>query len=151
MGNAMRPAIVLAALLCASAVSAQTSVDQTSLPELQRSTIDAQIVSQLQRQLLDPGSISDLRTCAPFNVKMKDGRPSKWLVYFTINAKNIYGGYTGRSYYAALFRAGKPVTVSEVIKANAEGLDHMIVKAVEKDMVDCQQVSNDQIRRLLKE
>lgn len=141
----MRQAYALAALLLAPAAAAQTA----QFPELERSVTDPQIVAQLQRQLLDPGSIMDLRTCAPFNVKMKDGRPSKWLVYFTINAKNAYGGYTGRSYYAAIFRAGKPVNVSEVVKADAQGIDTIVVKAVEKNMVDCRRVPDADIQRML--
>jgi len=122
-----------------------TSVDPSRFPELDRSATNTLIVAQLQRELLDPDSLTDLRTCAPFNVKMKDGRPTKWLIYFTVNAKNAYGGYTGRSYYAAIFRAGKPPMLSELVKAGAEGLDRIIVRSVEKDMADCRRIPTEEI------
>ena len=141
----MRLLFVSAALLCASAANAQTPAESTPFPELEPSATDP----QLQRELLDPGSITDLRTCAPFKVKVKDGRPVGWLIYFTVNAKNAYGGYTGRTYYAAIFRAGKPPMLSELVKAGAEGLDRIIVKSVEKDMVDCRRVPEADVQRLL--
>lgn len=143
----MREVFALAALLCASAAIGRTD----AVPELERSVTDAQIIAQLQRQLLDPGSMTDLRTCAPINVKLKNGKPDKWLIYFTVNAKNAYGGYTGRSYYAAIFRAGKKPVLSEVVKAGAEGLDRIIVKSVEKDMVDCRRIPDADVQRMLQE
>ena len=118
-------------------------------PELERALTDTQIVAQLQRELLDPGSITDLRTCAPFNIKLKEDKPAKWLIYFTINAKNAYGGYIGRTYYAAIFRVGWPPTLSRLVEAGADGLNGVIVRSVEKDMIDCRRIPDADVQRML--
>lgn len=40
---------------------------------------------------------------------MKEGRPVRWTVMLSVNAKNQYGGYAGNQGMAAVFYSDRPV------------------------------------------
>lgn len=72
------------------------------------------ILASLRKTMKDPYSIRDLRLCEPkvapaFKYPGAGERwePAKWTVAFELNAKNGFGAYTGRTYFAATYKAGK--------------------------------------------
>jgi hypothetical protein len=148
MGIAMQPALMAAALIWASASHAQTTPDPLTFPELQQQAMLPQIVDEMRRTLRDPGSVNDLTMCAPVKIKMKNGQPVRWTVMLSFNAKNAYGGYVGLTYYGAIFYAGKRPNLTEIMAANAEGLDSLISRAIEKQMAGCPRIPNANLQRL---
>jgi hypothetical protein len=70
------------------------------------------IARALRDHLLDAASITNFIACyPPVKVKLKEGRPVRWTVMFSLNAKNSYGGYTGAEQMAAVFQPNKPVRI----------------------------------------
>ena len=72
------------------------------------------ILASLRKTMKDPYSIRDLRLCEPkvtpaFKYPGAGERwePAKWTVAFELNAKNGFGAYAGRTYFAATYKAGK--------------------------------------------
>lgn len=145
----MQPTLAAALLLCASASAAQMTPDPSAYPELQQATYLPQIVTELRRTLRDPGSVNDVTVCSPIKVKMKDGRASRWTVMLSLNAKNAYGGYVGRTIYGAIFYAGKSPRLTPIVQSGAEGLDGLIARATEKQMAGCPRVPDAEVQRLL--
>lgn len=142
-------AALAAALALASPGYAQTAPYPLTFPEFQQDVMLPQIVDEMRRTLRDPGSVNDLTMCSPVKIKMKDGRPVRWTVMLSFNAKNAYGGYVGRTYYGAIFYAGKRPSLTEIMAANAEGLDSLMSKAIEKQMAGCSRIPNVDLQRLL--
>ena len=149
MGIAMRPALMTAALIWASSSYAQTAPEPLAFPALQQQTMLPQIVDEMRRTLRDPGSVNDLTMCPPVKIKMKNGQPVRWTVMLSFNAKNAYGGYVGRTYYAAIFYTAKRPRLTEIMAANAEGLDGLISRSIEKQMADCPRIPDADLQRLL--
>jgi hypothetical protein len=145
----MRPALAAAAVLCSGASHAQTSTASTTYPEFARPALLANVVEAMRRELRDPASVVDLTMCDPIKVKSKDGRPVRWTVMLSFNTKKGFGGYVGRSYYGAVFYANRPPTLSEIVSAGAEGLNSLIARAVEKQMVGCPRVLNADLQQAL--
>ena len=48
-----------------------------------------------------------------------------------------------------LLCAGKRPNLTEIMAANAEGLDSLISRAIEKQMIDCPRIPNADLQRLL--
>ena len=88
----------------------EENVDWTVYPEMSRERALPQIVASLRGSLTDAGSITNFLICyPPVKVKLKDGRPVRWTIMLSLNAKNQYGGYTGNQGMAAVFYPDKPV------------------------------------------
>lgn len=146
----MRPILMAVALLCARPGYAQSTTDPATQPELGQEALLPQIASAMRRTLRDPSSVIDLTMCPPIKVKVKDGRPVRWTVLLSFNAKNGYGGYEGQTYYGALFNAGQPARLDRIIEANAQGLDTIVTHALAKQMAGCPLVPGDRLRAALK-
>jgi hypothetical protein len=87
--------------------------------------------------------------CSPVKIKMKEGRPVRWTVMLSFNAKNAFGGYVGRTYYAAIFNVGKPLRLVEIIGASADGLNGLIADGIGKQMASCPRIPTADLRDLL--
>jgi hypothetical protein len=150
IGIAMRP-IMLAALLCAGASPShgQASSDPATCAEFSQDALLAQIADAMHRTLRDPKSVDDLTMCAPIKIKLEDGRPVRWTVMLSFNARNGFGGYAGRSYYAAIFNAGKSTRLTKVAEAGAEGLAGLLTSATEKQMSNCPRVASADLQKHL--
>lgn len=61
----------------------------------------AQIVERLRVELRDPESMRDLQVCDPTRSR------SGWSAAVVVNARNGFGGYSGRQYLIALFKDGR--------------------------------------------
>ena len=149
MGAYMRPILIAVALSCASTSYAQTTPDQSALPELQQDALLPQIARAMRATLRDPSSVTDLTLCAPTRVKIRDGRPVRWSVLMAFNTRNAYGGYEGRTYYAALFNAGQPTRLDAIMPANAQGLDSLITRSIGHQMIGCPRVSDDRLHSFM--
>lgn len=88
----------------------EENFDWTVYPEMSRERALPQIVASLRNTLTDAGSITNFLICyPPLKVKLKDGRPVRWTIMLSLNAKNQYGGYAGNQGMAAVFYSDKPV------------------------------------------
>jgi hypothetical protein len=73
------------------------------------------IAQALRDYLIDAGSVTNFAACYPaLKVKFKDGRPIRWTIMFSLNAKNSFGGYTGAQQWAAVFRPNRAVELISV-------------------------------------
>ena len=109
------PALLLMLLLTAPASASAESKpeDLSAHPEMSRERILPLIAKGLRDHLLDAGSVTNFSVCyPPVKVKLKNGRPVRWTVMFSLNAKNSYGGYTGLQMMAAIFYADKPLSIA---------------------------------------
>lgn len=115
-----------------------------------------QIVAKLRGELRDPYSIRDFILCEPsasapmkpFSKRM-EWRPAKWTVLFALNAKNAYGGYTGREPWRATFAGGAVERVSSAKLGSASSIDVTLNQLTEKLLEKCQRVPDAEIQRLL--
>lgn len=69
-----------------------------------------QILKGLETSLKDPDSLKLMQVCPPKQSK-KD--PLVWIVRFSLNAKNSYGGYSGARAMEAHFKDGKILYIHE--------------------------------------
>lgn len=91
--------------------SAQTSAAST-YSEMSREQTLPLIARALRDFLVDSGSVTNFSVCYPaLKVKMRDGRPLRWTIMFSLNARNRLGGYTGAEQMAAVFRPDRPVEI----------------------------------------
>ena len=104
----------LALLPNVTAVAKDENFDWTIYPEMSHDRALPQIVASLRSSLTDAGSITNFMICyQPVKVKLKEGRPVRWTILLSLNARNQYGGYAGNQGMAAIFYSDKPVwTVS---------------------------------------
>ncbi len=72
------------------------------------------IIANLKRSMKDPYSIRDFALCEPKITKAfkypgagNRWEPAHWSVDFELNAKNGFGGYAGRTYFSATYKAGR--------------------------------------------
>lgn len=123
-------------------------------PQLAPGNLLVQIVAELKRSQNDPHSIRDFVLCPASNIKiLGDGelaRPVRWYVPISFNARNDVGGYTGKTMYGAIFRENKRVDIAAVQMAGKDGFDAIINRAIEKRMMGCPEVPDEQIAELLK-
>lgn len=117
-----------------------------------------QIVAGLKAKLKDPYSVRDLVVCQPDQSdphppfdKYDHWEPAKWSVLLSLNAKNSYGGYTGRQNAFASFRGGKLVDldVGNLDTSTALGAD--LQDASEKVLAKCERVPDERVQRMMKE
>jgi hypothetical protein len=74
-----------------------------------------EIVTQwLDSALVDPKSVlvKWLGEPRPGELAVKGGKVSGYLVDFSVNARNVFGAYTGAQKHTALIRDGKVVTAT---------------------------------------
>lgn len=114
----MRPAprsMLIALTALPSAAGGAQAGNPSSYPEMSMEQTLPVIARGLRDHLLDAGSVTNFAACYPaMKVKLKDGRPVRWTIMFSLNAKNSYGGYTGAQQMAAIFRADRPVEIVSV-------------------------------------
>lgn len=103
--------LVLLSAQPSTAAGAQAE-NPSSYPDMSREQTLPVIARALRDHLLDASSITNFSACyPPVKVKLKDGRPVRWTVMFSLNAKNSYGGYTGAQQMAAVFRPNRAVQI----------------------------------------
>lgn len=113
--------------------------DLSGFPAMSRDHTLPMIARALRDHLLDPSSVTNFAVCYPaMKVKITDGRPVRWTIMFSLNAKNSYGGYTGAQQLAAVFRADRPVQI--VSTGMPPGLGNY---------GECTRVPDIEIRRLI--
>lgn len=102
----------VAALPPAAPAAATESHDLAAYPEMSPERTLPALAQALRDHLLDASSVTNFSACyPPVKVKFKDGKPIRWTVMFSLNAKNSYGGYTGLQQMAAVFYADRPVSI----------------------------------------
>nr|WP_140404689.1 hypothetical protein [Sphingomonas sp. CDS-1] len=108
----MRAAIATVALavITTPASAKNNDFDWTAYPEMSKERALPQIAAALRNTLFDAGSVTNFMICyPPVKIQMKDGRPVRWTVMLSVNAKNQYGGYAGNQGMAAVFYSDRPV------------------------------------------
>jgi hypothetical protein len=114
-------------------------VDYSAFPELSAEHILPPLVASLRDSVADPASITNFRICLPpFRVRMREGRPHTWNLYFYLNARNSYGGYAGVQGWVAVFRPNRPVWTFSNSWPVSQG-----------DLARCLRVPDAEIQRLL--
>jgi hypothetical protein len=143
-------AAIATALMASAASHAAPPVDVTAYPELAPDALLPPIIAELRRTLKDPQSVRDFTLCPVTKVGMKNGRPVRWSVLLSFNAKNSYGGYEGIKMFAAVFRNGRLSggIVSTQFGSN-EGLEGLINNAVARKMANCPIVPDESIQQLM--
>ena len=77
------------ALPPAAPASAAEAPDLALYPEMSRDRTLPALAHALRYHLLDPSSITNFSACyPPVKVKFKDGKPVRWTVMFSLNARN---------------------------------------------------------------
>ena len=145
-----RIALTLAAIATQASLpaAAQTAV-ASDWPEMAPDVMLPQILSSLKRTLKAPRSIRDFVFCPPAKVKMKDVKPVRWSILFSLNAKNSFGGYAGVQMYGAIFKNGRLSNVVSTQIENNTGLDGLINNMVAAKMVSCPAIPDEKIQQLL--
>jgi hypothetical protein len=129
--------VILLAQPC-SAISAQSG-DPSGYPEMSREQTLPAIAHALRYYLLDADSVRNFEVCYPaLKVKFRGGRPVRWTIMFSLNAKNSFGGYTGAQQMAAVFRPGRPVEIISVGMPPGLG-----------NYGQCARIPDSEIRRLI--
>lgn len=143
--------LMIAAVALLSGTSANADpIDPAAYPELAPDVLLPPIIAELKRTLKDPYSIRDLVLCRPEKVKIKDGRPVRWSVLFSLSAKNSYGGYAGVKMYSAVFRDGRIAGgLSSAEFENDTGLSGLINSMVARKMATCPTVPDEKVQQLL--
>lgn len=140
---------VLGALLVRPAL-AQDAHDYQHYPELSPDAQIVQVLGELKRTLKDPYSIRDFVFCEPLKIKWQDGKPVRWAVMLSFNARNSYGGYAGVQMYSALFRNGRlSGGVTSAQFGSSEGLEGLINNAIARKMANCPFIPDDKIQQML--
>ncbi len=138
-----------ALLLVGLPASAET-IDPNAYPELAPDVLLPPIIAELKRTLKDPRSVRDLVLCPATKVKLENGRPVRWSVLISFNAKNSYGAYEGSKFFGAVFRNGR---LSGRLVATQfgsdDGLEGLINAAVARKMANCPTVSDEKLQQLL--
>lgn len=132
-------AAALALLANAPAGAKEETFDWTAYPEMSRERALPQIVGSLRGTLTDAGSITNFMICyPPVKVKLKSGRPVRWTIMLSLNAKNQFGGYAGNQGMAAVFYSDKPVWTFSIQGPLPDNIS-----------AGCTRVSDSEIQRLL--
>jgi len=143
--------LVAALLVTASSPIARTAAaDVSAYPELAPANLLPAILTELKQTLKDPSSVRDFVLCPADKVNFKDGKPVRWSVLLSFNAKNGFGGYEGAKMYAAVFRNGQ---LSGKIVAtqfpNSDGFVGLVNDMVARKMANCPAVSDQALQRSL--
>lgn len=126
-------------------------VDVSAYPELAPDALLPPIIAELRRTLKDPQSVRDFTLCPPVKVKMKDGRPLRWSVLLSFNAKNSYGGYDGIKMFSAGFRQGRLISgVNSAQFNNNEGFAGLVNNAIARKMAQCPIVPDERIQQMMR-
>ena len=148
MNRFIFPIMLTAALAATPAPAAD--VDPAAYPELAPEVLLAPIVAELRRTLNDPYSIRDFVLCPARGIKLKEGRPVRWVVPISFNAKNEFGGYTGVKTYAAVFKDGHiSGGIGSTQFAKSDGLEGLINNMVARRMAACPTVPDAEVQQLL--
>ncbi|QPQ54437.1 hypothetical protein IC614_08775 [Allosphingosinicella flava] len=132
---------VLAAAQPAAGFANGKNVDLSAYREMSPEQTLPFIAKALRDNLLDAGSVTNFSACyPPVKVKFKDGRPVRWTIMLSLNAKNSYGGYTGLEQMAAVFYADKPVMLGSTGMSPSSKL-----------LGSCTRVSDAEIQRMIQE
>ena len=118
--------------------------------EVSQSALLAQILPKLKRSVRDPYSIRDFTLCPPRGLKLQNGRPDRWSVYFSFNAKNAMGGYVGIETWLAVFRQGR--LSGQLIPTQIQGTDGLmglLNRKLQRELETCTPVSDEQIQSLM--
>jgi len=138
-------------LLAAAAVTAaQPQPAPSSFVETRPSAMLEQILPKLRRTLADPYSVRDFSLCPPCGLKLKKGRPDRWTVFFSFNAKNSLAGYTGIRTWLAAFRGGR--LQGEPFDAGVDdtsGLMVVLNRPSQRQLATCAPVPDEEIQRLM--
>ena len=111
----------------------------SSYPEMSKEQTLPVIAQALRDYLLDAGSVTNFAACYPaMKVKFREGRPVRWTIMFSLNAKNSYGGYTGAQQMAAVFQPNRSVQIISTGMPPALG-----------NYGECTRVPDVEIRRLI--
>jgi hypothetical protein len=140
--------LTLAIALAAATTTAD--VDPAAYTELAPGALLPPILAELKNTLADPYSIRDFTLCPARSIKLKDGKPTGWQVSIAFNAKNSFGGYTGRKTYSVLFRNG--VIRGGLLATQfgkTDGIEGLLNSMIVKQMAACPSVADDEIQRLL--
>lgn len=114
-----------------------------------------QIVAKLSGELRDSSSIRDFVLCEPSAQpaskplwKSDTWHRAYWSAMFALNAKNAYGGYTGRERWTARFADG---AVERLVtgRLGSSGLDAQLNALADKLLESCQGIPDAEIQRLL--
>ncbi len=149
----MRMISVWMAALAAAGAAQPLAAQQPpaiSHPEVSREALLHQILPKLKRTIRDPYSIRDFTLCSPRGLKLKDGRPDRWSVFFSFNAKNAYGGYVGIETWLAVFRKGR--LSGELIRSElhvTDGLMGVLNRPLQREMEACSPIPDNQVQHLL--
>jgi hypothetical protein len=115
--------------------------DWTAYPEMSKEKTLPLIAASLRNTLTDAGSVTNFMVCyPPVVVKMDKGRPVRWTIMMSVNAKNQYGGYAGNQGEAAVFEEGKPVRTF----ASGMQLDA-------KTLAGCERIPDAEIQKLIQQ
>lgn len=140
--------VSVAALAAAPAPAAD--INPAAYQELAPDTLLPPILAELRRTLNDPYSIRDFVQCPARGIKLKEGRPVRWVVPISFNAKNELGGYTGVKMYAAVFKDGHiSGGIGSTQFAKSDGLEGLINNMVAKRMAACPNVPDAKVQQLL--
>ena len=130
-------------------LTAQQSVT-VDYPEVSRDALLGQILPKLKRTARDPYSIRDFSLCLPRGLKLKNGRPDYWTLFFSFNAKNAFGGYAGIETWFAVFRKGR--LSGELYRTQLDvtaGLMGMLNRPLQRQMAACSSVPDEEIQQML--
>jgi hypothetical protein len=129
-----------AAILVGPAVAGdKVPADLSLFPEMSPEQTLPKIAAALRDSLTDAGSVTNFYACyPPVRIKWENGKPVRWTILLSLNAKNSYGGYAGAQGMAAVFYANKPVETFSI---------GMPLGA--KQLAGCMRVPNAEIQRLL--
>jgi len=144
--------ILLATSLSDSTAPAQAQPQTASLiyPEVSEGALLGQILPKLKRAVRDPYSIRDFTLCSPRGLKLKDGRPDRWSVFFSFNAKNAMGGYVGIETWMAVFRGGRlsgQLTPTQI--QSTDGLMGMLNRKLQRELEACAPIDDQRIQAML--
>lgn len=111
----MRPTLKLLLVVVSALPSVEIAAragDPSTYPELSKEQTLPAIAHALRDHLIDAGSVTNFAACYPaLKVKLREGRPVRWTIMFSLNSRNRYGGYTGSQQMAAVFRLDQPVEI----------------------------------------
>lgn len=138
------------ALLMLATPAMAEDVDPVRYPELAPEALLPPIIAALRGSLVDAYSIRDLRVCPAGKVKLKGGKPVRWSVQLSLNAKNSFGGYAGTTTYAVIFRDGQ--VSGRVVPTAAPGTDaiaSLINSTIARQIARCPIVPDVTVQQLL--
>ena len=129
---------------------AKDDVDIAAYPELSAEVLLPPILAELKHTLADPYSVRDFVLCPAGGVKLTNGKPTRWTVRFSFNARNSFGGYTGVKTYSALFRDGhlSGALMATQFAVNT-GIEGIINNMVVRRMATCPTIPDETVQKMM--